>query len=252
MLKPITMNTHSSPFQHRPGIGEFERHVAEAIQSNLARRPYYRKQAGWAAWVLSVILVMSERLTIPLARRFDRQALPFQEKGIPILANDFVEMSEIRPKESPPHYQGEADRKLRREVKSLLRKTKKTSLAALSRGNYSIVQEELAVALSKLESIYEMEEVHFAMTRHLIESAGIAALHVPSYIRASSGEASELCRRFVKLQVRVIDRAIFLDMLAQQCHSNGVGILVNDMPDIPFLEEFSRDLKQQAGDRQNS
>lgn len=238
MLKPITMNTHSSPFHHRSGIGEFERHVAEAIQSNLARRPYYRKQSGWAAWLLSILLVFSERLTIPIARRYDRQAIPFQEKGIPILANDFVEMSEILPKETPAVYQRKADRKLRREVKNLLKKARKAALAALSRGNYRIVQEELATVLRKLERIQETEKVHFAMTRHLLESAGIAALHMPSYIRASSGEAEGLCRRFVKLQVRVIDKAVFMDKLAQSCHVKGVGILVNDVPDIPFLEEF--------------
>lgn len=238
MIKSISMNPKSSPSQHRPGIGEFERHVAEAIQSNLARRSYYRRQAGWVAWLLSISLVFSERLTIPIARRVDRQALPFQEKGIPILANDFVEMSEIPPKESLPVYHGQADRKLRREVKRLLRKAKKASLAALSRRNYRIVQEELSAALRKLERIQETEKVHFAMTRHLLESAGIAALHVPSYIRASSGEAEELCRRFVKMQVRLIDQAIFVDTLAQKCHAKGVGILVNDVPDIPFLEEL--------------
>lgn len=220
---------------------EFYRHVSEAIHSNKSRRNYYRQEAGSKAWWTSTILIFSERLTIPIARRYDRMALPFNERGIPVVEDDFVEMSLVLPRETPPRHQGVADRISRSVVKRLAKKARKASMAALKRGNYGIVQQELAAAIRELEVVEEKHDLHFAMTRHLLESAGLAALRAPVYIRASSGEAGNLCRKFVALQVRVIDKGIFLDRMAQSSHRKGAGIIVNDVPDIPFLAELAQD-----------
>lgn len=220
---------------------EFYRHVSEAIQSNKSRRSYYHQQAGNKAWWTSTILIFSERLTIPIARRYDRMALPFNEHGIPVVEDDFAEMSLILPKETPPRHQGQPDRLSRLELKRLAKNARKASMAALKRGNYAIVQQELAAAIRGLEAVEQKYNLHFAMTRHLLESAGLAALRAPVYIRASSGEAGNLCRKFVALQVKVIDRGIFLDKMAQASHRKGVGIIVNDVPDIPFLAELAQD-----------
>lgn len=220
---------------------EFYRHVSEAIQSNKSRRSFYYRQAGLTAWWTSSILIFSEKLTIPIARRFDRMALPFNERGIPVVEDDFVEMSLVLPKETAPRHQGVPNRISRSEVKSLGKSARKASLAALKRGNYAIIQQEIASAIRELEIIEKRYDLHFAMTKHLLESAGIAALHAPVYIRASSGEASNLCRKFVSLQIKAIDRGIFLDRMAQASHRKGAGIIVNDVPDIPFLAELAQD-----------
>lgn len=220
---------------------EFYRHVSEAIHTNKSRRRYYRQIAGRKAWWTSTILIFSEKFTIPIARRFDRMALPFNERGIPVVEDDFAEMSLILPKETPPRHQGVPDRISRSEVKRLGRSAGKVSMAALKRGNYAIVQQELAAAIHELEAIEQQYDLHFAMTKHLLESAGLAALRAPVYIRASSGEAGNLCRKFVALQVRVIDKGIFLDRMAQSSHRKGAGIIVNDIPNIPFLTELAQD-----------
>lgn len=220
---------------------EFYRHVSEAIHSNKSRRSYYRQVAGRRAWWTSTILIFTERLTIPIARRFDRMALPFNERGIPVVEDDFVEMSLILPKETPPRHLGEPDRISRSVVRRLTRNARKASMAALKRGNYAIVQQELAAAIHELEAVERQYDLHFAMTKHLLESAGLAALRAPVYIRASSGEAGNLCRKFVALQVKVIDKGIFLDRMAQSSHRKGAGIIVNDVPDIPFLAELAQE-----------
>lgn len=220
---------------------EFYRHVSEAIHSNKARRPYYRQRAGLYAWWTSTVLILSERLTLPIARRFDRLALPFNERGIPVVEDDFVEMTLILPQETAPKYQAMPNRKARSAVKKLAKRARKASMSALRHGKYAIIQQEIASAIHHLDQLEQEHCLHFAMTKHLLESAGLAALRAPIYIRASSGEAETLCRKFVGLQVQAIDRGIFLDKMAQVSHHKGVGIIVNDVPDIPFLAELAQD-----------
>ena len=75
------------------------------------------------------------------------------------------------------------------------------------------------------------------MTIHLLESLGFAALHAVQYIEQDA-QVESLCRRLVAIQVLLLTGGIFYDRLAQPCHAQGAGILLNDVPVIPFLTDY--------------
>ena len=54
------------------------------------------------------------------------------------------------------------------------------------------------------------------------------------------GRTYKLASDFAKLQLLAIKfgKSINLDKRANVLHQQGVGILVNDLPDIPFLDEY--------------
>lgn len=73
----------------------------------------------------------------------------------------------------------------------------------------------------------------------MLESLGLAALHAPQYLEQSGGETEKLAKQLVGVQLWLADTGIYMDKLAQGCHAMGAGIIVNDVPEIPFLAELN-------------
>lgn len=218
-------------------IGHFETHIVDAMRINLGRRGHYVAVAGWRAWLLSVLLVASERLCRPLARHFDRKARPFNAAGIAIVENDFIDMALIEPADKPPRYTGRAPRSAHAAVKRRVKALKRQGLAQLAEGNYAAICALTADTLEALEALERQHQAHFAMSIHLLESLGLAALHAPDYI-AADARCEPLARQLVSIQLRLCDGGLLMDRLAQQCQQRGAGILVNDVPHIPFLRDW--------------
>lgn len=217
--------------------GHFEIHIIDAMRINLGRRRHYVALAGWRAWLLSVLLVASERLCRPLARHFDRKARPFNEAGIGIVADDFIDMALIEPVEKAPRYRGRAPRSAHADVKRQVKHLKRDGLKALASGDYSSICSLVARALENIAALEAQHQAHFAMSVHLLESLGFAALHAPDYI-AADASCEPLARQLVAIQLRLCDGGLLMDRLAQHCHQHGAGILVNDVPHIPFLRDW--------------
>lgn len=218
-------------------MGHFEIHIVDAIRTNLNRRKHYAAVAGWRATLLSILLVMSERLCRPLARRFDRKAKPFNDSGIGIVENDFIDMALIEAVEKPPVYSGVASAAARREVKCIVKRLKRDGLRSLKAGDYEHICAGTASALQQIEALQARENVHYAMTIHLLESLGFAALHAPGYIAADQ-QTQPLARQLVAIQLRLCDGGLMMDRLAQGCHQRDAGIMINDVPHIPFLRDW--------------
>lgn len=218
-------------------VGHFELHLIEAIAINSERQAYYRqKTQGKSKW-LSWLLIWSERMTLALARYFDKSARPFNERGIAVVEADFVSMADIKPVETAPIYQGIATAAQRKQVLMWLKQLQKQAKPALKQGNYQQVADLTAQKLQQLHDYEQQTACHYAMTIHLLESLGFAALHAVQYIEQDA-QVETLCRRLVAIQVLLLTGGIFYDRLAQPCHAQGAGILLNDVPVIPFLTEY--------------
>lgn len=218
-------------------IGHFEQHIVDAITINSERKAYYQqKTQGKSTW-LSLLLIWSERMTIALARYFDKAALPFNQRGIAVVEADFVPMDDIKVKETEPIYRKIASPEQRQEVLLWLKQLQKQAKPALKQGNYKAVADLTAQLLQKLHDYEQQTQCHYAMTIHLLESLGFAALHAVQYIQQDV-QVETLCRRLVAIQVLLLTGGIFYDRLAQPCHAQGAGILLNDVPVIPFLAEY--------------
>lgn len=91
-----------------------------------------------------------------------------------------------------------------------------------------------AGACEVVEACEETEAAHLAMSRHIIESIGLFSVNAPHYRDASAGETVPLSKRYLRLQMLGLAGCIGLDVMAQRIHEVGVGIVVNDVPSIPF------------------
>lgn len=216
----------------------FRQHLVEAIELNLSRRNHYSANAGFRGRLLSHLLVTSERLCLPIARYFDSKAKVYIERGIPVVKNDFIDMADTPDINTPLTYRGRANRATFQLVRKMLLTSTKQTLKRLESGNYLSAAEEIEKCILSLEEIEKKEAVHFAMVKHVLESAGLAAIHAHDYILEEKS-IHGLCQRLVAIQIKLSASSLLFDRLAQACHEKDVGIVVNDVPPIPFLRELT-------------
>ncbi|MBC76271.1 MAG: hypothetical protein CME64_09675 [Halobacteriovoraceae bacterium] len=69
------------------------KHIVDAIVLNFRRCLPYMWESKGLSLPVSTILIFSEVVTIPTALMFDLMALSFQKKDLPVLKEDFVDMS---------------------------------------------------------------------------------------------------------------------------------------------------------------
>ena len=87
------------------------------------------------------------------------------------------------------------------------------------------------------------------MTRHVAESVGLAALNGSHYAAASGGATTRLSERLIRSQLTAFASSLWMDRQAQMQHARGVGILVNDLPHIPFEAQWETYTRSKAGPR---
>ena len=98
------------------------------------------------------------------------------------------------------------------------------------------------MAHQRLEEVLAVEEQTqslYPMHRHLLESLGLAAVNAIVYLEQSQGRTALLSKCFLATQVYAISTSAYFDRAAQKCHQLDVGILENDLPEIPFLEAYT-------------
>lgn len=219
----------------RPG---FYNHIADALAINKHRRSIYAQMTGGKSLAVSNLLIGLECMSIPLAMYYDYRAKGFNRQGIPIIAADFMPMDNIRPLEHPPTYRGRADQATLDKVSGLLAAYKTAVGKAAEANDFRQVARDSYDLLRTVHDIESASQSHFYMVRHIVESTGLAALNAVDYARSSKGETNKLSRDFLKLQVMAIGLTVTIDRKAQEVQAMGVGILVNDIPYIPFEEAW--------------
>jgi len=102
------------------------------------------------------------------------------------------------------------------------------------------IVEAVNTALLEID-LYEKEEaIYLPMSKHLIESLGFGALHSLYYRCDSKEETYQLGQDLMVLQAIAvkIGNSLSYDKQANEFHQQQIGILVNDLPHIPFLKEY--------------
>ena len=216
----------------------FAEHLREAVAIQRERREIYAGMTAEASRPLFDLLVASEESLIPVAENFDRRALPFHEEGIPVVAADFVSMEHIATTATPPTRGGELTTAAEEAVATALE-----PLQGVDIGDFQAVADASYDALAALAAIEETHDVHLAMSKHLIESAAYAALHGLAYDARSEGRTHALCTDLVVFQLELplgLNLGLTVDRQANAFHRQGIGIIVNDVPHIPFVEEYEQ------------
>jgi len=215
-------------------------HLVDAIIVNKRRRIQYAERTGGRTRRLSSFLIWFERLTLPLAWWIDRRARPFNARGIPIVESDFVSMELIRAADAPPRYRKVAPESAFQEVRAGLDRIRAAARAAIPVDDYRAVAHAAHAFLEEIKAIEARVESHFCMTRHFVESLGIASANATDYSARTGGEINAFVRFFLDTQIFGLRFVEYFDRRAQPFHAEGVGIVLNDIPDIPFDAAYER------------
>ncbi len=198
----------------------------------------YAQMTGNRSLWVSQSLVLLEKASLCFAWWIDRRAAKFQRMGTPIIANDFVPMHPLPSYDTPPLYCKQASEELLQEVGRDLKRYRKLIYTYIKESHFMAAAHISHTLLQQIRQMEKAHQCHFAMTCHLIESIGFAALHAPQYAEASHGGTISLSQAFIRIQMLGLLGGLWLDKQAQPIHQMGVGILVNDVPLIPFELEF--------------
>ncbi len=216
----------------------FWTHLADAIRINSARKPLYMARTGGRSRSLSAELIATERLCLPIAAYFDWRGRSFEHRGIPVVSGAFVPM-QLAPAETRPHYSGRAGADTIAAAQALLASTGRRVGAALRGPDFRAAAQICVDTLVSLEALERESGSHFAMCKHLVESLGLGALCAIECDVRSGGRTVRLSRDLVAIQILALGKAADADRRAQEFQAMGVGILVNDMPAIPFLKRWA-------------
>lgn len=212
----------------------FYRHVLDAIRVNKQRRPNYEARAGRIARRASDLLIRTEYACLPFALVFDRRGKRFNEVGIPIVRGDFVSMDAIGNPDDPPTYTNRAGRGDVEAVRAELDEYRQCLKHSARHFDFEQAARDTAQTLTTVAERETRCGAHFVMVRHLLESIGFAAVNAIRFAELSAGKTLLLSRDLLMFETRGLRTAVALDRRAQAVHALGVGIIVNDLPPIPF------------------
>ena len=181
-------------FNFNSSSSSFRDHLKDAIEVNSERKELYARMSSnrslWVSWSL----ILLEKTAILIAWLIDRKASKFQKIGIPIIANDFVQMQPLPLHDTAPLYCRQADKQTLRQIARELKNYRKSMKVYVDNGDFIAAAKISYDFLQHIRQVEEEHQCHFAMTRHLIESIGFAVLHAPQYAKVS--EELQSRRRF--------------------------------------------------------
>ncbi|OGK10661.1 MAG: hypothetical protein A2W80_01875 [Candidatus Riflebacteria bacterium GWC2_50_8] len=223
-----------APEEPAHGSRLFTEHVKEAIKVNSARKDYYSRVSNGATRNVSLLYTSLEYSLLPITAFFDRWAQKFNQAGIPVLQNDFVSMDDIAPAEKQPLRRGLLDRSGRKQLRKMLRSWQWKSGLAVSRKDFLQVQ---LLAMNMLHELRQLElryQCHLALALHFVESVGLAARNADRLSHQFARRTDNFYRAFIAIQISGVRLFSKVDVMAQPFHRAGIGIIVNDLPAIPF------------------
>lgn len=213
----------------------FEQHLKDAIELYKERKTQYAAQSGGATNALFNKLIITETLLLPTAATFDARAVPFIKDGIMVIANDFVPMEDNLGFDYPMIAADELTSQLESEARAIL-----VQLNAVNSHDAFAITEAANAALLSIDDFERANNVYLPMTKHLVESLGFGALHSLYYRCESQEDSYRLGQDLMLLQALAIKlgNSLSYDKEANEFHQQRIGILVNDLPHIPFLKEY--------------
>ena len=220
-------------------------HLVQAIAVNLLRMIGYAIRSRGRSIPVSMLLVSFEMASIPLSIVFDLWGKLRLKLS---LSKIFISMRHIHQAGRSPRYQKPMSWKMARELQSQIMSFFKAASAGLRGEDWDGFISSCASFLEELTVLEGEKEHHLGMSKHLMESIGWTALFGQLHIR-KKGNGELYFTLLTWTQLSALPLTILFDYLASKAHRFGVGIIVNDVPDIPFLKNFE-DFKKQTSRHQ--
>ena len=209
-------------------------HLRDAIALNTTRRWKYGRASNGRSLPLSTALIQSERSALLLGSWLDARARPWNEQGIPIVANDFSPMDNLPAWDSPPRWQGSSRPATRHQLRQDLKIFRRSTRRLARHHDLPSIVKSASQFLARLDDYEWTDRAHLAMSRHLVESIGFTAENAIAYCEQSGGGTNSLAADLLSIQALALRLAGPIDRQAQALHARGLGIIVNDVPAISF------------------
>ena len=215
----------------------FEQHLKDAIEIYSERQLQYADQSDGATDELFNKLIAAETLVLPLAATIDARAIPFVQDGIMIIAGDFVPMADNLGFDYPMIVADKLTPALIDEAQEIIDR-----LNTINTHDAFSLTEAVNTSLLSINDFELANNVYLPMTKHLIESLGFGSLHSLYYRCESQEKTYNLGQDLIFIQTLAITlgNPLSYDKEANKFHQQGIGILVNDLPHIPFLKEYQQ------------
>lgn len=210
----------------------FREHLSEAITLNRHRLRRYAHLSAGRSVPISLILMSTEVMALPIASVFDRRARPYHDAGVLVMQDLFVSMS------LSPAFNEEFE--LPPPPRSAYEKPDASALIGALRfahkeGGFDGLRFCVADELNKLESAQH----YHCMLRHLLESIGRIAYFAPVHKKMSverglnyAGDVTNLHLGLLKTHLMTIRTGIHIDKMCVPLHAKGLPIVFQDVPPI--------------------
>ena len=202
----------------------FSNHIRESIQINQNMKKKYALLSDGQTDRVYRELILSEKASFLVAKKFDRLAIPYQEKGINLFCNEFVSMEagQGMEKETPHHAFSKFQWKSHH--KSLKR--------ALKMKRINDVRSAALVALKELKD----QPAYHCFTRHMFESIYRLAYFLPlreeEAFNKKLPSPRSLFYRIMGLHNLSLSFTSHLDHLSSPFQEKGIPILCRELPDL--------------------
>lgn len=218
-------------------MGALQAHLTTAISLNEARKPIYAELSSGKSLPLSRNLILATKSMIPFAKSLDKHGNKLNRMGIPILREDLIPMQDLPKPETAPRFKEVIPKAeayhLRMHIKYFAKEMKRLRKEKQLREICMLS----ANMLAQIDAWEESYGCHFAMTKYLLESTAYSALRGISYLEYEN-KSILLSSKLIKGHLFLLPWAIPFDRKAQSIQAMGVGFLVNDLPQVPFMEEW--------------
>jgi len=216
----------------------FYSHLKDAIEINKERKKIYAKNTNNQSTFISNFMILSEQMLLPVAKYFDWKGKKFNAVGIPIVINDFVSMDNIKSVHEEPAYKNSVSEAHLKQLTISMREFKKLLIASLEKYQFEKTCEATENMINTVSSVESLSCSHFSMLKHLLESIGYASVNAVNYSKSSCGKTKKLSKQLIMIQANGLTVALKIDLQAQKIQALGEGIIVNDVPVIPFLSQW--------------
>jgi hypothetical protein len=229
-LTLILTNKLSSATQVESCRFPIKQHLKEAIAHNKSFVQHYSELSEKRSERISYQLIFGETLSKLLIRNIEYLALPYQATGVPLFCDDVISMDkapasleltpiEFRPKNFLAVDIKELSKKLRNEIYY---------------NQFNAAYSTIATTLRYIEN----ESQQLCMTRHFLESIALSIKNMPNSIRIAKEknleDPTEIIKSFLDIQRLSLRMLYHLDKDAFELQKEGIPILCNDVPKVPW------------------
>jgi hypothetical protein len=207
-----------------------QKHISSAIKHNQKVAPRYAELSNGDSRFLSTALIQLEKISLFFAKKMDRESRFYQERGIPLLCDELIDMNQLPPFQDqlpeasrPVHFYHYDYKKMNRNLKDFIKENRLND-----------AYQEIAYDLKTLDDY----PYQWCITRHFLESIARTIMlslgHRAQAQKLGLPDPINVIKKFVALQRRALPLAQYLDTKAFPLQKQGLLIYCQDLPVIPW------------------